>query len=179
LGANPRSSTPWYRYADNLVVACQDVREGRQVLERTAEALKSAGLALRGDFGGPVDLKKGGSAHLLGFTLFHQRGQLCFKLGPDAWVNLEQSLLKAHETDHPGRAAHSALLGWLRSHGPAFRRRQDRTVRQALRLASSLGFRELYSPEFYEKGCRRAWRRWKSLSSRASRGEPLLSPPSL
>jgi hypothetical protein len=180
LGANPGTPTPWYRYADNLVVPCQDVQEGRQVLDQTASALNTAGLALKGEFGGqPADLRKGKSAHLLGFTLFRQRDQLCFKLGPDVWARLEQNLLKAHETEHPGRAAQAVLLGWLQSNGPAFRSRQDRTVRRALRLASSLGFRELYGPEFYEKECRHAWRRWKSLSSQPSRGEPLPSPPSM
>src|SRR5262249_23057877 len=55
LGANPGTPTPWLRYADNLVVPCQDVREGRQALDQIDSTLRSAGLALKGELGGPVD----------------------------------------------------------------------------------------------------------------------------
>lgn len=163
-GANPGNPTPRLRYADNVVMAARDVPEGRPALLQLSTRLRTAGLALKGENGGePVNLTQGKSAQVLGFTLFKRGNRLGIKLSPDAWKSLGESLTKAHETDHPHAAAQAAVRGWIASHGPAFLKRQDRTVSHLLRLASTLGLRELYSSEFLLEECRRAHQRWTSL----------------
>ena len=165
LGGIPGPSTPRYRYADNLVVACRDVQEGRQALLDATRDLGSAHLALKGENGGePIDLTRGGRLQLLGFTLFRQGGKLRYKLGQESWERLKGSLLKAHEeAECPGAAAQAAVRGWIASHGPAFHDRTDRLVDRLLCLAASLGFRELCTRECYVERCKRAWRRWRGL----------------
>jgi hypothetical protein len=164
LGANPGTPTPWYRYADNLVVPCRDVQEGERVLLGMNQALAAAGLALKGENGGrPVDLRRGGQVHLLGFVLFHQGDRLRFKLGQDAWDALGKSLLKAHAAERPSAAAQAVLEGWVAAHGPAFHRRQDRLVDRLLQLAARCGFREVFSRELYLAECASAWLRWGAL----------------
>jgi hypothetical protein len=169
-GANPGTPTSWYRYADNLVVACRDVQEGQQVLLHANQRLSTAGLTLKGDNGGqPVDLRRGGSVQILGFILFRQGNKLRYKLGQDAWDGLERSLLKAHEATCPPDTARAVLEGWVASHGPAFSGKTDRTANRLLDLASRLGFRETYPRDYYEEECRRAWLRWRRLVSQDSR----------
>jgi hypothetical protein len=168
LGANPELLTPWFRYADNLVVACHDVQEGEQALQKTTQMLQAAGLALKGENESrPVNLRRGGQVQLLGFVLFHQGGRLRYKLGPGAWEGLKKGLLRAHESVNPSSTALAVLEGWIDSHGPAFSRRQDSSVTYALHVASDLGFRELFSHGYYGERCIQAWNRWKSLLQQA------------
>jgi len=164
LGANPGIPTPWYRYADNIVVACQDVSEGQQTLLQATHRLNASGLALKGENNGePVNLKRGGQVQLLGFILFRQGNQLCYKLGPGAWDGLQKGLLRAHESVNPSATALAVLEGWIDSHGPAFRRRQNRSVSYILRLVGDHGFRECFRHDYYEELCVRAWHKWRSL----------------
>jgi hypothetical protein len=165
LGGDPEVPTPWFRYADNLVAACRDIQEGQRVLDGMTQRLKPVGLELKGENNGkPVDLRQHGQrVQLLGFILFRQGKDFCIKLGASAWANLETKLLKAHETNRPGDAARGAIDGWIESYGPAFRRRQDRTVDNILRLARSYGFRESYPAEYYLSKCKGAYQRWRQL----------------
>jgi hypothetical protein len=72
-------------------------------------------------------------------------------------------LVKAHETDSPTRTAQAVLEGWIASHGPAFEKRQERTVDRLLDLASAYGFREVFSRDYYLGECTEAWVRWRRL----------------
>jgi hypothetical protein len=165
LGGDPEHPTPWYRYADNLVVPCRSVHEGRLVLGNMAARLRDVGLTLKGENDGlPVNLRRGQSVQLLGFTLFKQGDQLGIKLGQGAWKSLERNLLQAHESNEPTVAAEAAISGWIDSYGPAFRnRRQDRTIANLRRLAAKYGFTELPGTAYYQTRFRGAYQRWVQL----------------
>jgi RNA-directed DNA polymerase len=75
---------PAYRYADNLAYVCVDVAEGTQALDRAAQLLGEAGLALKGEDGPPKDLRRGETAQLLGFTLSRRGDGLHLGLGEHA-----------------------------------------------------------------------------------------------
>jgi len=164
-GANPGTPTPWYRYADNLVYLCRDVREGAEALRRSATWLGKAGLSLKGDPGAPVDLRQGGQVQLLGLTLYRQKNQLRFKPGVGACCGLEESLGRAVHPRPDPVVADLAIKGWIAAYGPALRR-CDHTVERILDLAARYGFRELQSPEVYRVECGMSYKRWTDLVAR-------------
>lgn len=166
LGGDPGCPTPWWRYADNLVVACRHIEEGQRVLQSMRQRLGTVGLTLKGENDGlPVNLRQGRSVQLLGFSLYRSGNQLGIKLGAGAWTGMKENLLRAHEQSHPAQAAEAAIDGWIDSYGPAFGARQHRSVAYLLQLASDYGFRELYSPDYYLSRCRGAYQRWLNLRS--------------
>jgi hypothetical protein len=165
-----------FRYADNIVAACKDMDEGEEFLADTRRRLRAAGLSLKGENGGrPVDLKRGGNVHLLGFVLYRKGRHLNFKLHPDSWVELREKLLEAHETPHPARMAKAIILGWPASRGPAFAGPVDRTVAEIIRIAASAAFREIPGPAELEAACRKARKRWQSIKSvNAGKWKPVI-----
>ncbi len=104
LGVQQGQHPPWFRYADNLVYSCRDVPEGQQALDRARHLLGQAGFALKGEDGPPVDLRRGERAQLLGFTLSCKCDALQFDLDSNAWMKLEQSLLRSHRMETQPRA---------------------------------------------------------------------------
>lgn len=172
LGVNPGQATPWFRYADNLVVACQDVTEGEVVLQRMKEQLALVGLELKGENNGhPVDLRQPGQhVQLLGFVLFKNGANLGIKIGAEAWDGLKKKLLCAHESNEPLAAAKAAIDGWIASHGPAFRKRQNHAVTYIYDLANRYGFREFVSEEAHESKCQSAYHRWLGLRAKQRLG---------
>ena len=167
LGAKQGFSTPWFRYADNIVVACQDVPEGKQALERASQLLNAVGLTLKGENNGqPVDLNSGGKVQLLGFTLTKHDNTLRHKIRPDAWEDLKESLLKTHEGNNPPALAHAAITGWIASYAPAFQSRHDRLTDSLLHLAAAMGHRELHPHAYYVAECAKALDRWHGLLTR-------------
>lgn len=166
LGVKLGFPMPWFRYADNVVVACRDVQEGQQILTEITTKLKEVGLALKGENDGkPVDLRKCGRTQLLGFIPFRRKGRLSFRLTPNAWISLREKLLEAHLSGDPNSAARAVLDGWIDAHSPALARRNDRTVDIMLRLAGSLGFLELWHPLHYVRECHDAHRRWRDMTA--------------
>lgn len=168
LGVNPGQATPWFRYADNIVVPCQDVTEGEILLRRMNPQLATVGLELKGENDGrPVDLRQAGQqVHLLGFILYKHGNDLGITIGAEAWKELEKGLIRAHESKRPFEAAKTTIDGWIASHGPAFRKRQNRAVSRICDLASRYGFRELASEETYLKRCHSAYCRWLGLKAK-------------
>ncbi len=160
-GVIPGTKTFWFRYADNVVYACQDAAEGMQVLRKANQALTAAGFALKRENGGqPVDLRVHGSnAQVLGFAVFKGKGRLRVIPGDGAWDNLRSNLLQAHSAEDPTQAAFLAVKGWIEAYGPAFGNRTDRTVGRILDVAAHYGFREMYSREGLAGLCRSSFGR--------------------
>jgi hypothetical protein len=163
-------SPPRFRYADNLVYACRCVPEGRQVLAQSQRLLEAAGLTLKGEDGPPVDLRQGGHAQLLGFTLSHENGKLRYELGEDAWQKLANNLSTAHEAEDPTDAARLAVRGWIDAYGPAFANRRDDVLDRVLTTAAGYGFREVDEREQLRRRWRTSWCRWRHLCHEVRRG---------
>jgi RNA-directed DNA polymerase len=164
---------PWFRYADNLVYACSDLPDGRVALERAGALLDAAGFALKGEDGPPVDLRAGGTAQVLGFTVSCERGRVRYRLGRGAWDGLTEALAQAHETDDPAGAAGHAVRGWVNAYGPALSGMGDDMTEQVLATAAELGFRETMSAAELKRQGQAAWERWQTLRGRVS---PVTAP---
>ena len=161
-GANQGLSMPSFRYADNVVIACRDIEEGQEVLRQMTQRLATAGLTLKGENDGrPVDLRRGKSVQLLGFVIFKQREQVAYKLGQGAWDGVKKNLLAAHEANDPNLTAAAGIDGWIESFGPAFRKKQDRTVAYLLQLAVQPRLPGGIFVRLPLEPMRRAYQRWK------------------
>jgi hypothetical protein len=160
LGVMQGHHPSWYRrYADNLLWACLDVSEGHQALNHARQLLEPTGFTLKGE-DGITDLRQGQKAQLLGFTLSRRDGHFQLELGKDAWVKLEQNLVKAHETQDPAATARTVVRGWVEAFGPAFEDWRVVTLDRVLQTAARTGFRELDSRAHLADRCETAWRRW-------------------
>jgi hypothetical protein len=151
---------PARRYADNLVYLCVDVAEGDQALERAAQLLTKAGLALKGEDGPPKDLRHGEAVQLLGFTLSRRGERLHFGLGEHAWAKLRQGLEEAHQTKDPAGIARKVVIGWTSAYSPAFESVRKDFLRRVLQTAAQLGFREIDTPLGLRGRCLAAWDNW-------------------
>jgi retron-type reverse transcriptase len=140
LAINPGDELPscWFRYADNLVYLTKDVSEGVQTLRQSQTLLQSAGFTLKGEDGPSVNLKEE-RAHLLGFQISFDNGQVVYRLGEDAWKGLRSSLDKAHEALNPPVYARSAVRGWINAYGPAFESTYGAEVERVLQLSMVSG----------------------------------------
>jgi RNA-directed DNA polymerase len=136
---------PWFRWADNLTYLCQKVSEGSQALQQARQLLQPAGLALKGEDGPPVNLKRqGASVQILGFRVSCRNGRLWYGTGEKTWKGLERDLEQAHAADNPVGAAKAAIRGWIAAYGPAFESADDDSVLRRTRgTAARYGFREL------------------------------------
>lgn len=116
-GSNPS----WWRYADNLVFACQDVSEGNQALNKASDLLQRAGFKLKGEDGPPLDLRQeDAQAQILGLTLRSRGNNLVFGIGSKAWEGIEKDLARAHEAGNPPQVAQEVIRGWVNYLGLAF-----------------------------------------------------------
>ena len=165
--ANP--GIPLWRYADNLVWCCQSVSEGRCILQQARQLLDAAGFGLKADLG-PVDLRRQGAhVELLGYRISrHSKTQLHFELTKDAWRNLKQSLIAAHEASHPARTANVVICGWLESYGPVFGGDVKREILDKVRrIAIGVGFRESLPMDRMIEVAGMAGERWRFLRDTA------------
>jgi hypothetical protein len=161
---------PTYRYADNVVYVCVDEAEGIQALDRAAQLLGEAGLALKGEDGPPKDLRRGEAVQLLGFTITRRGDGLHLGLGENAWAKLRQGLEKAHQAENPSDRARKVVVGWLNAYGPAFesKRMSLRFPKRVLRTTAQLGFREVDTPLGLQGRCLTAWDNWLAFRKKAA-----------
>jgi hypothetical protein len=162
------------RYADNIVYLTADASEGHQVLRRTADRLKAAGLSLKGP-GIPIDLREGGSVVLLGLTVRHQNGAIRYTLAEGALTNLAVNLAEAHMAYDPPQAARMAVLGWVGAMGPTLEGNAATTAPGILTLLADHGLRGLLRKreimEAWEAG-HQAWRAIRRMALRnAAKGQ--------
>lgn len=159
------SATPsWFRYADNIVYAAQDVPEGRASIDWVHHLLQRQGLTLKGQ-DGVVNLAGDQIAPILGYTLRLRGGRLYYGLRNEAISGLTQSLIETHESPNPPAAAAMALLGWMDSVGPAF---EDGVARVALSTALDCGLRTCSGRQLRERG-KASLERWRATRERAYR----------
>jgi hypothetical protein len=159
---------PAYRYADNLAYLCVGVAEGDRALERAAQLLAGANLALKGEDGPPKDLRRGETAQLLGFTLSRRGDRLHLGLGEHAWAKLRQGLEEAHQTADPAGMARKVVIGWTSAYSPAFAGMRKDFPRRVLQTAAHLGFREIDTPGGLRGRCLAAWDNWLTFRRGAS-----------
>jgi hypothetical protein len=161
---------PAYRYADNLVYLSADVAEGTRALERAAQLLTKAGLALKEEDGPPKDLRRGEAVQLLGFALSRRGNRLHLGLGEHAWAKLRQGLEEAHQTERPADMARKVVAGWTSAFAPTFEGMRKDFPRRVLQMAAQLGFREIDTPGGLRGRCLAAWDNWQTFRKGAGQG---------
>lgn len=154
--------TFWLRYADDLAYLSRTSSEGQEARERSADLLKQAGLTLKGP-GEPIDLRKGGSAQLLGLVIQLHEGTIRYSIPDKAYKELENSLEGAHAAEDPPETARRGINGWLNYYGPAFERNADDVVERVLSLTARHGFRGILRSEDIRSQWRSAHQSWLSL----------------
>jgi hypothetical protein len=170
LGLSQDQPLPrWYRYADNLLYPCQSVSEGCQILDRSRTLLEKGGFALKGENGGPIDLREN-EAQLLGFTLSSGTTGIRFAPGRQALHNLRQSLSQAQATPNPSCTARQVIQGWLDAMGPAFERSREKSLlTRVFQMGIDCGFREIDSYQSLRTIGRSSGNRWQILRTRIAR----------
>jgi RNA-directed DNA polymerase len=154
----------WFRYADNVVYLSKSVSEGRRMLAEVSRLLDPLGMFLKGNGAEPIDLSRGGKAHLLGFDLQREGEGIRYRIGKSAWDSLRQHLSDAHAKDDPSWTARAVVNGWIDAVGPAFESGDN--VSQVLSIAKEYGFREISGPQLHRRW-RASHRRWKDRLRRA------------
>lgn len=160
----------WWRYADDLTYLCSSMQEGRQVLRHARQLMTDAGLSLKGE-GGVTDLSLGESVRVLGFMLRKEDDQLAFGVSKRARQQLRTRLDECHESADPSATARAAVLGWVRSAGPAFDEARLH-VQDILRDAAALGFREIASAEELLRQWEDAWHAWDTVRKGTNKRPP-------
>lgn len=155
----------WFRYADNLVYAVQNMSEGRRVLTRVRRLLRKVGLELKEEEIEITDLD-GAEVEFLGFRLWREDGRLRIGLKEGYLDQLREHLVKAWETSDPNTTANTVLRGWISANGPAFKNGVA-VIADVLHLAAELGFRELPGSAELRAYWEKAWLRWRELRGKA------------
>jgi hypothetical protein len=147
------------------------VCEGNHVLDRVRQNLKAGGLTLKGEDGGPVDLREG-QVQLPGFTLSREEDRVVFSPGKHAHNGLRKDLAMAHEGPNPPLTARQAVTGWLTSPGPASEScAESHLLHDVLRIAADYGFLEIGTVRSLRATWRNSWEQW----SATAKGAGLLS----
>ena len=114
----------WYRYADNLLYAVRDVREGERLLRRVRCLFEPTEFSLKGmTDGGITNLRAGETLNALGFSIRWTREGWEFNPSKEAWDALDESLIRSHRTETPSSNALAAVRSWIAFNGPAFTER--------------------------------------------------------
>jgi len=161
----------WLRYADNLVYLSQLQTEGREALQCSQELISSQEFQLKDRDQGDeriIDLREQ-STELLGFTLYMNQDQLSIGLGSDAWENLREKLVRAHEDENPRSLAKGIVNGWITAYGPAFGHSVESKAVSLDETLSELGFTFLMKLTDLQKRLNRAWNRYRGLKVRLYR----------
>ena len=111
---------PLLRAADDLLVLCQSREQAQEAYENLEQAVRQAGMALKGNPEGTIrDLAAGQEAHWLGYRLRKEGSDLRVSLTERSWYRLEEGLMLAHEEPDAPLAANRVILGWTNQQGAA------------------------------------------------------------
>lgn len=158
----------WLRYADNYLLACQSVTEGREGLARLDALVSGADFTIKPVSISTVDLRRTGArTEVLGFSLTLGVSGVNVELGSRAIRSLQEALELAHLEADPGTTAQAVILGWLKAAGPTFGdvERREQTIHMVLRETESRGFHEI-KVDALREAVERAYQRWVSIRSR-------------
>ena len=159
------------RYADNIVLACTSLTEGRDVHEEARQLLDGAGLTFKGgDAHAMVDLTQGGHVHLLGLNIRKGDRALIFRTDETAWDDLDMHIQDCHTWDDPPETARTVVRSWVSSQGPALANWGDADLDRILTIGNTHGFREIISRESYQTTRWTAMDRWDQLRRTAHTG---------
>lgn len=167
VDAGDSLTSRYFRYADNLAYACQDVTEGEDLIDQARQWLAGVGLNLKGT-DTPKDLSQNQEAEILGHRLTRAGYKVRVRPTPAAWKSLEGSLRQAWDDPHPDRAAKAVLKGWIEAMGPALENVPDtRPGERILQISRHTGFRGVIQTTELDHTLETAYLRWRAKLERA------------
>ena len=156
------------RYADNYLLACQSVTEGRESIARLTDLLQPAGFTLKPSSVDITDLRRSGArTTVLGLELRLEEDGVIVGVGSGAIESLRDALELAHLKPDPMAVANAAAWGWFGAAGPALGdvERRDRLVRMVLREMDTRGHCEVNEKALLD-AAEGAWNTWVALCER-------------
>ena len=160
----------WLRYADNYLLACRSVTEGRESIARLAELLQRAGLTLKANSIDVTDLRRSGTqTEVLGYSLQLGADGVNVGLGHSAITSIRDALELAHLEPEPSATAEAVIQGWLRAAGPIFGdvESNEQVLSMLLREAEAREHREL-AVDGLREAVESAQRRWVEIRRRVT-----------
>ena len=135
---------PLLRYADDLLVLCMSPQEAAVLYEELSRRCRSAGLPLKPEGPGFIDLSAGGSIQWLGYRISLGANGIEIHIADRAWNKLGDNLQEAYLHPAPPIRAAQTVQGWLQYIGPcvAFEDRQG-VLDRVYTVAETLAFNEL------------------------------------
>jgi hypothetical protein len=130
---------------------------------------RSAGLSLKLDGPGYVDLSAGGSIQWLGYQITRGAGGVEINIADRAWNKLSDNLQEAHLHPAPPIRAAQTVQGWLQYIGPCveFEDRQG-ILDRVYETAEALAFNELPPADKLIDVMEDARSRWEAVQQRIS-----------
>jgi hypothetical protein len=158
-------SLPLLRVADDLLALTRSGEEARQAWNDLQEALRPAGMPLKGSPSSAVrDLSGGDQADWLGFHLCRREGGLEVRLAERSWRQLTDHLAVAHTRPNPPLRAVEVIAGWVEQLGPCYPWTDPREAyARVAATARELAFDEIPTREEFLGRWRTAHRRWERM----------------
>lgn len=157
-------TTPWYRYADNVLYLCRSVSEGSRMLDRSRSLLARVHLSLKGE-DGIVDVDSGEAAQVLGFAISRIDGRVQLGLGRTALPRLRRHLVEVCSDPDPVEAARCILRLWIGAYGPAFED-GEAVLRDLIHTAVEAGHREIPERPVLLQWMEKEYQRWSACRER-------------
>jgi hypothetical protein len=155
------------RFADDLLVPCMSPEEAAVLYAELSRRCRSAGLSLKLDGPGYVDLSAGGSIQWLGYQITRGAGGVEINIADRAWNKLSDNLQEAHLRPAPPIRAAQTVQGWLQYIGPCveFEDRQG-ILDRVYTVAETLAFNELPPANELIEIMDDAQSRWEAMQQR-------------
>jgi retron-type reverse transcriptase len=162
----------FWRYADNIVIACQNMTVGRHAVHTVDQLLTPTGLSLKEEHGLTNLQRQGTRLRLLGHEIsLRADGTPCYGISQGSWHHLANQLMDAHSRPDPQGMANEIVQSWLSGYGPAYEFAVANEILDGVyRTAARYGYREIEPIDKLLETMDMAQRRWSTIRETASLG---------
>lgn len=157
---------PLIRFADDILLLCDDEERARAAYRDLAGLLRAAGLRLKETEDQAVRLVENGEAvHWLGFEIRTDGSEwFRFSLSKDAWDSLKEKVVRAHDRPSAPLLVSVILDGWIADKAPCFPHVDiDRVYARINRMAAAQGFEEILTVDEVRDHWQGAYAGWSKL----------------
>ena len=165
--------TPLIRFADDIVVVCENRHEAGDAYKALLTRLRAAGLKLKECEADAVrDVAGGEGVTWMGFDIgVTTEGGLQYGVTDAAWGSLAEKLAAAHGKPNSPLAAYATLQSWIQDKAPCHPHADRAKAYARMRgLAATEGFDEIPTAREVERSWQLAHARWRKLRKSAVEG---------
>ena len=173
-GSNP--DAPLVRFADDIVLLCQDRLQAGDAYRALLARLRSAGLKLKECEADAVrDLAGGESVTWMGFAIGGTPEGLKYGVTGAAWDSLAEKFAAAHGRANSPLVAYAAIEGWVQDKAQCYPEADRGAAYARMKsLAQEEGFDEVPAPRRVERAWQLAYARWCKLRAASPHAPKLL-----